>query len=105
MCGWRAANSHSVSVGNLPRKGVPASGAQGGSLSRTEGARGGAAHRLPAHLQKALASFHETCTTGCERRSVMPEPGPSGERQLAPGTANQWDASLTDELVIALGST
>ena len=66
-------------------------------------ARGMAAHRLPAHLQNALASFHETCTTGWERMSLMPEPGPSGDRQLAPGTANQWDASLTDELVIALG--
>jgi hypothetical protein len=86
-------------------RGVPASGARGGcSLSSTRG-RGGAAHRLPAHLQKARASFHETCTTGWERRSLMPEPGPSGDRQLAPGTANQWDASLTDELVIALGST
>jgi len=77
MCGWRAANSHSVSEGS----------------------------RLPAHLQKALASFHETCTTGWERMSLMPEPGPSGDRQLAPGTANQWDASLTDELVIALASS
>ena len=32
----------------------------------------------------------------------MPEPGPSGDRQLAPGTAIQWEASLTDELVTAL---
>src|SRR5688572_9609537 len=53
----RAANSHSASVGR----------------------------RLPAHRAYAMASSHDTCTTGCADRSPMLLPGPSGCFQLAPG--------------------
>ena len=66
-CGYRAAYSHSVSVGK----------------------------RLPAHLQNARASLKDTCTAGCCRRVLMPLPGPRGCRQVAPCTAIQCGASRT----------
>ena len=89
--------THGVAASHTSRR-AAASGHRTGGCSA-------AAHRLPAHLQNALASFHETWTTGWLSRSLMPEPGPSGDRQLAPGTAIQWEASLTDELVTALRGT
>ena len=42
--------------------------------------------------------------TGCSSLSVIEEPGPSGARQLAVGTASQWGACWTDEFVSAFAS-
>ena len=42
--------------------------------------------------------------TGCSSLSVIDEPGPSGARQLAVGTASQWGACWTDEFVSAFAS-
>src|SRR4051795_7910836 len=61
----RAAYSHSASVGSRP----------------------------PAHAQYAVASRHETWTTGWSPRSSSPVPGPSGLDQVAPSTAHHHGAS------------
>ena len=63
----RAAYSHSASVGS----------------------------RAPLHAANACASCQLTWTTGWSSRSATSLPGPSGARQLAPGTSRHHGALTT----------